>query len=275
MATLVAAMATSHAPSLAGVTDRSADRMTKAIFDGFDVLRRRLAEARPDCLIVISDDHLNTFSYRVLPPFAIGVGDRHERADEGNGRPPSPPIRGHPDLAMFLAESGLEAGFDWAIAHEIELDHGIWTILPLIRPELDLSLIPLLQNTTAPPYPTAARCYQLGRFLATAIERFPGDLRVALIGAGGLSHQLGGRRMGRIEQEFDQRFLDLLTKGPRDRIAEYSNAEIDAHGNGTNEIRNWITVAAAAGAAPASVIAYEPLGITGTAMIVFDVRPEA
>lgn len=271
MAQLVAAMVTSHAPSLAGVTDRSLNRMTQQVFDGFDVLRDRLAEARPEVLIVISDDHLNTFSYRVLPTFAIGVGDRHERADEGNGRPASPPMRGCPELAMFLAESGLEAGFDWAIAHEVELDHGIWTILPLIRPALDLPVIPVLQNTTAPPYPTAARCCQLGRFLADGIERFPGNMRVALIGAGGLSHQLGGKGMGRIEQEFDQHFLDLLMEGPRHRIAEYSNAEIDAHGNGTNEIRNWITVAAAAGDAPASVIAYEPLGITGTGMVVFDV----
>jgi hypothetical protein len=271
VANLVAAMATSHAPSLASVTDRSVDQMTRTVFDGFDVLRDHLAAARPDVLLVVSDDHLNTFSYRVLPAFAIGVGDSHERADEGNGRPPAPALAGCPDLAMFLAESGLEAGFDWAIAHEIEIDHGIWTILPLIRPALDLPLIPILQNTTAPPYPTAARCYQLGRFLAEGIARFPTDLRVALVGAGGLSHQLGGKRMGRIEQEFDRHFLDLLTEGPRRRIAEYSNAEIDAHGNGTNEIRNWITVAAAAGDAPASVIAYEPLGITGTGMVIFDV----
>lgn len=263
-------MAASHAPSLAQIADRRADEMTRNVFDGFEKLRQRLAQTRPDVLIVVTDDHLNAFSYRLLPAFAIGVGEYHERADEGTGKPPGPPLRGRPDLAMFLAEEGLRAGFDWAIAHEVEVDHGVWTILPLLRPELDLPVIPVLQNTTAAPYPTAARCYQLGRFLAGAIERFAGDLRVALVGAGGLSHQLGGPRMGVIEQEFDRRFLTLLTEGPRQQLADYTNEEIDAHGNGTNEIRNWITVAAATGAAPARVIAYEPLAITGTGIVLFD-----
>lgn len=270
MGQLVAAIATSHAPSIGTVKDPDAHPQWRTIFAGFRVLRERLAAARPDVLIVVYDDHLDTFFYNAMPAYAIGVAAEFGHADEGYDRPERPPVCGHPALASWLAAEGLLAGFDWTVAHELVVDHGVTIPLAQMRPENDLAVIPIVQNCAAPPLPTARRAWQLGAFLAEAIGRWPGPERIALIGTGGLSHQLGGPKMGWIAEEFDRQFLSWLVDGPRERVARLTNAEIAAQGNGTNEIRNWITVAGAVPTALATLVAYEPLLLTGTGMVVFN-----
>ena len=54
------------------------------------------------------------------------------------------------------------------------------------------------------------RCLNLGRSIGRAIESYPQDLRVMVIGTGGLSHQLDGKRAGFINKEFDQLCMDKL-----------------------------------------------------------------
>ena len=49
-------------------------------------------------------------------------------------------------------------------------------------------------NTVQHPLPSPKRCYNLGRSLGRAIEAYPEDLKVVIIGTGGLSHQLDGER---------------------------------------------------------------------------------
>ena len=48
-----------------------------------------------------------------------------------------------------------------------------------------------------------ARCFKLGRSVGRALEAYDRDLKVMVIGTGGLSHQLDGKRAGFINKEFD------------------------------------------------------------------------
>jgi protocatechuate 4,5-dioxygenase beta chain len=274
MARLVAAAAASHAPSIGTIKDPSISPEWRRVFDGFETVRDAFRRARPDVLVIVANDHLDSFFLNAMPAFAIGAAPEYPPADEGYGRPESPPIRGREDLGVFLVEQAYEAGFDPLIARDMVVDHGVNIVYPLVRPERDLPVVPVFQNTAAPPLPTARRCWQFGRFLAEAIARWPGEECVALIGTGGLAHQLGGRTMGWIAEDFDRRMLDLLTAGPRADLAALTNAEIEAAGNGPNEIRNWITVAAAVGDAPGRVVAYEKILVTGTGVVLWDLAAD-
>ena len=52
-------------------------------------------------------------------------------------------------------------------------------------------MAPIIINTLYPPnQPTPRRCYELGEAVKSAIEEFPQDMRVAVVGSGGLSHFL-------------------------------------------------------------------------------------
>ena len=97
-------------------------------------------------------------------------------------------------------------------------------------------LVPVILNTLYPPnQPTARRCYELGRAVRAAIESWPEDQRVVVVGSGGLSHFL-------IDEEIDRRFLTALREKDTRAICELPNARLQS---GTGEIRSWIAAAAA------------------------------
>ena len=64
--------------------------------------------------------------------------------------------------------------------------------------------------------------------LRKAIESYPEDIKVAIVGTGGLSHQIQGERAGFNNTPWDMEFLELLEKDPEKlteiTIAEYADA---------------------------------------------------
>src|SRR3546814_6774126 len=68
-----------------------------------------------------------------------------------------------------------------------------------------IPVVPIIQNCSVAPMPSLGRCYRLGAALRRAIEAWPNPARVALIGAGGLSHWVGMPGMGRVDTDFDRR----------------------------------------------------------------------
>ena len=76
------------------------------------------------------------------------------------------------------------------------------------------------------PIPSARRCYKLGQSLRRAIESYDEDIKVAIVGTGGLSHQVHGERAGFNNTDWDMEFLELLEKDPeyltKLTIAEYA-----------------------------------------------------
>jgi protocatechuate 4,5-dioxygenase beta chain len=85
--------------------------------------------------------------------------------------------------------------------------------------------VPLQVNVIQHPLPTARRCYRLGQALRDAVENYAGDLKVLVMGTGGMSHQLQGKRFGYMNADFDNEFLDRLESDP-EKLAEMSHHEL-------------------------------------------------
>jgi protocatechuate 4,5-dioxygenase beta chain len=100
----------------------------------------------------------------------------------------------------------------------MEVDHGLTVPLNLMfgsPKQWPCPVIPLAVNVVMFPPPTGHRCFMLGRAIRKAVQSFPEDLRVVVLGTGGMSHQISGPRAGLINSRFDSAFLDNLTRDPQ------------------------------------------------------------
>src|SRR5207247_1367819 len=74
--------------------------------------------------------------------------------------------------------------------------------------------VPIAINTVQIPLPKPSRCYKLGQAIGRAVASFDKDIKVVIVGTGGLSHQLDGTRAGFINKRFDQMCLEKIVKEP-------------------------------------------------------------
>jgi hypothetical protein len=271
LARLVVVGAASHAPMLTGAPDSAEPGSRDRVYGGLASLRAELEAARADVLVVCSNEHFTNFFLDNFPPFCIGVGARHVGPAEKWIGLPRVTIPGHPALGRWLVEQALRADFDPAFSEDLCLDHGIMTVLHFLNPGWRLPVVPIVQNCAVHPMPTLRRCYRFGTALREAIEAWPEDARVAVIGTGGLSHTVGMPGMGRIDAEFDHWFLDRLATSRVEDVLALSDTEVERTGNGTHEIRSWLTAAGAAPGQPARILAYEPVPawVTGMGVVSF------
>ena len=220
MARIIAGAATSHVPAIgAAIDNRKTDQpYWQRVFSGFEKTRELIAELRPDVIIGIYNDHATAFSVEVVPTFALGCAPEFPPADEGWGPRPVPVVKGHPELAAHIAQSVILDEFDLTVVNKMEVDHGLTVPLNLLfgSPEQwPCPVIPLAVNVVLYPPPTGHRCFMLGRALRKAIQSWPEELRVLVLGTGGMSHQISGPRAGLINSKFDKAFLDNLSRDPK------------------------------------------------------------
>jgi protocatechuate 4,5-dioxygenase beta chain len=188
------------------------------VFSGFEKTKEWMAAARPDVIIGIYNDHATAFSVELVPTFALGCAPEFPPADEGWGPRPVPVVKGHPELAAHIAQSVILDEFDLTVVNKMEVDHGLTVPLNLLfgsPAAWPCPVIPLAVNVVLYPPPTGHRCFMLGRALRKAIQSWPEDLRVLVLGTGGMSHQISGPRAGLINSDFDKAFLDNLTRDPK------------------------------------------------------------
>jgi protocatechuate 4,5-dioxygenase beta chain len=231
MGKIVAGIGSSHVPNIGPAYDAKKfdEPDWKPLFDGYRPVKEWLKdEVKPDSVILIYNDHGSDFGLDRVPTFAIGVCDEYEQADEGHGTRPLPPVRGDSDLSWFLAKELIYNEFDIAVCQEMKVDHGLMVPLPLLfshEPDWDVKVVPLVVNVIQHPLPTARRCFKLGQAIRKAVEAFPKDERVAIVGTGGMSHQLHGERFGHLNSDFDAKWLELLERDP-EKLANLSHVEI-------------------------------------------------
>ena len=79
-------------------------------------------------------------------------------------------------------------------------------------------------NVIQYPQPRGSRCYALGKAIRKAVESFDKDIKVAIWGTGGMSHQLQGERAGLVNEPFDTAFLNDLT-ADRQRLINIGHTE--------------------------------------------------
>ena len=220
MAKIIAGVASSHVPAIGAAIDngRTEEPYWKRVFSGFEKSKEWMAQAKPDVVILIYNDHASAFSVEMIPTFALGCAAEFPPADEGWGPRPVPVVKGHPELASHIAQSVILDEFDLTIVNKMEVDHGLTVPMNLLfgtPKEWPCPVIPLAVNVVQFPPPTGNRCFQLGRAIRKAVESYPEDLRVVVFGTGGMSHQISGPRAGLINSEFDKAFLDNLSKNPK------------------------------------------------------------
>lgn len=247
VAEIVAGLACSHAPSIAHVYDgrKTEEPEWKPLFAAFDHAEEWLLSLDLDALVCIYNDHIDQYSLDAWPQFAIGVGDSFEIADEGHSPRPFPPVPGHPELASHLATELVAAGVDVTVAHRQVVDHGILSPLPVIDDSWAVPIVPIAVNVIFDPRPSPARCWQMGQALGKAIASFDASTRVAVVGTGGLSHQLTGPDFGRVCPEWDREFLRLIEESPEELLSYSLDDFARLGGEHSVEIVQWMAMRAA------------------------------
>jgi aromatic ring-opening dioxygenase catalytic subunit (LigB family) len=276
VAEIVAAMAMTHSPGLTGWFDRASAEYQQLALTATAEMRRRLEAARPDTLVMFSNDHLLNWPINNIPEYTVGIGDEHvgpaDWFDEWLGMEKYR-VAGDPGLARFLVNDAARRGVSLAYLREMQFDDGISVPTHYLNPDARFRLVPVTMNCNVPPIPTPARAYDVGRVLGQAMRAYPAPTRIAVIATGGLSHEPGGPRYFWVDEEFDRWFLDLLKLGDHERLLRECTLErMEAAGSGgTAELLAWI-VALAFTRGPADVLAYMPAVAwrSGTGMVVWN-----
>jgi protocatechuate 4,5-dioxygenase, beta chain len=249
MGRVVGGVGLSHVPSIGPVVDRARtqDPAWKPLFDAYVPVRQWLAKLQPDVAIVVYNDHVADFTFDKYPTFALGVAERYAIGDEGFGTRPLPPVAGDVELSTHLAEALIyEHEFDLTLCQELAVEHGFLVPMNLCFPHAPggwpVRAIPLQVNVVQHPLPTARRCWRLGHALRAAVASYPADVRVVVLGTGGMSHQLQGKRFGYMNEKFDQWFLDQLEADPVE-LARITHQEImEQAGAEAVELIMWLTM---------------------------------
>ena len=274
MGRIIGGIGSSHAPSIAHAYDhkKQKDPLWAPLFDGYAPAKSWLAAQKPDLMIVLYNDHMNRFFFDAYPTFALGVGDVHRLADEGWGKRDFPDIPGDSEFGWHLARSLVADEFDPTICQEITIDHGILSVLPLLwDAPWPAPIVPLAVNVIQHPIPTARRLWKLGHALRHAVDTYEKDLRIVIVGTGGMSHQLHGERFGFMNPEWDNRFLDLLERDP-EALARTGHDEYMRQGGAESvEMIMWLAMRGAMTPHVRRVHRhyYAPL-ITGYGLVVFE-----
>jgi protocatechuate 4,5-dioxygenase beta chain len=210
-------------------------------------VRKWLARLEPDVAIVVYNDHGADFMFDQYPTYAIGAADRYGIADEGFGTRPLPVVRGDAEFSTHLCESLIyEHEFDLTVCQELNVEHGFLVPMNLCfehgKDGWPVAAVPLQVNVIQHPLPTARRCYKLGQALRKAVSSYDKDLRVVVLGTGGMSHQLQGKRFGFMNASFDQMFLEQIEADP-DRLANLSHQQImEQAGAEAVELIMWLVM---------------------------------
>lgn len=254
---------------------QKAERIQRA----FAVIREKLAEARPDVLVIFGDDQREYFDFDNYPAFAVYADaefrgalsqeDMQRYLGADGGEPAHRTMRGHPQLAAAILVGLQNRGFDPAFCLGTEAAREVGHAF--MRPaesvtDLTIPIVPVMINCYFAPQVTAKRCYQLGKAVGEVIAELAADLRVAVIGSGGLWHTPGAPD-AYLDEDFDRATLRFLEEGKPLSAAQYFDSYKPPLGDrsqetgprgavstglpatcgpqgGTREFCNWVAAAA-------------------------------
>jgi aromatic ring-opening dioxygenase catalytic subunit (LigB family) len=170
-------------------------------------------------------------------------------------------VKGNPEVAEALFRGMTRRGIRmFASRKPLNFDDNI--SVPSVLLDLDkmpITMVPVMQNCTVPPFPDQHRCYEVGQALGDFIKKdLPAKMRVGLVASGGLSHEPGGARYLFIDEAFDRWFIDLCVAADHERmLKELTIEKMEAAGSGgTSELLAWVVVMGAIGEKPGHSFGY-------------------
>src|SRR5258706_8421 len=225
-------------------------------------LGKVLDETKPDVIVFLGSDHVETFSVTCIPSFAIIAGSR--AIAKFAGREYNLPV--HREMAEdLLNKLVVEHSFDVAYSEDAELGHAFAVPFEHVIGKRNIPVIPFFTNVYVPPLPTPRRCVALGRAIAEIIKGR--KERVAVIASGGMSHFPGTRRYLPPEFDFDRWLVSQFETGNTDALLNMTGTQLDEVGN--TEMLTWAMMFGAIGSQPGALVDYIPTWHHGLAMMRF------
>ncbi|WP_419887909.1 hypothetical protein ACN6MT_21150 [Neobacillus niacini] len=309
MAKIIAGVAMSHSPMIM-TNEAGGGEKGQRFLQTAAEMKKYLEDSGADVIVLISDDHFNSYFYDHMPSFTIGIG---ECEGWGDWQIPKYKIPVQQDLAKHILNTSLANNVDFAFTLKMKVDHGHTQGIYFLNPDLKIPVVPIAVNTSAPPLPTMDRCFQIGEVVKKAIESWDNDLKVAIVASGGLSHWVpipkiesekpedqsliqvlkNGRqeieqldeylhtretrvtriKSGPVNEQVDREFLRLVSEKDFATLRNWSAEYIEENlGNGGQEIHNWLVLLGALQSFEANVACYEPIPewVTGMAIVQFN-----
>jgi 2,3-dihydroxyphenylpropionate 1,2-dioxygenase len=260
MGQIVFAAATVHAPQLFVYPPSEDPKQLDADIAAMRELGKDLDETKPDLVIVIGSDHLETFFLHAVPTFAI-VGGLHSKAAFAR-KTYALPI--HP-FTEELVEQLVETGFDLTYSQDAELGHAFAAVYEWVIEGRKIPVVPLFVNTYLPPLPTARRCAALGAAIKHIVEKT--SLKVAIVASGGMSHYPGSWKYPQPDFDFDWWAMAHMERGNHEALLKLTNPQLDEVGN--TEMLPWMILFGAIGNQPGELITYQPTWHHGHAVMRF------
>jgi aromatic ring-opening dioxygenase catalytic subunit (LigB family) len=254
-------MATVHAPQLFTRPPSEDPAQLDADIAAMRELGRSLDETKPDAVIVIGSDHLETFFLSSVPTFAI-VSNETTRAKFA-GREYNMPV--HSPLAEDLLDRLVNVGFDMAYSQDAVLGHAFAAVYEWVIDGRSIPVVPVFVNAYLPPLPTARRCAALGRAIRDIVASRPE--RVAIVASGGMSHYPGTWKYPQPAFDFDWWAIAHMERGNHDKLLNLTNEQLDEVGN--TEMLPWMVLFGAVGSQPGELLTYQPTWHHGHAVMRF------
>ncbi len=240
----------------------------KVTNSAMDRLEADLMAAELGVLIIIGDDQREIFQDACRPAIGNFYGetirnaaapstpasdwylqDQRRRLEDGADR--FYPC--HPALGEHIISGLTERGFDITavktlVGGQFE-GHAYSFIHRRFMRKHVVPIVPVFLNTYYPPnQPTPQRCQNMGIAIRELVSAFPRDIRVGILASGGLSHFL-------VNEELDRKVVAAIQKRDDEALRTLPSRLLHT---GSSEIRNWITVSAAASDLALDWITYVP-----------------
>ncbi|GAA1877633.1 hypothetical protein [Asanoa iriomotensis] len=261
MAEIVAAGAAVHAPQLLSRPPHEDAAKLDASTDGLRAFGEVLGETRPDAIILIGLDHLETFWLEAVPAFTIVLSPEVTAHYTTRTRK----ARVHTELATHLLRGAIARDFDLTYSQDALLGHAFLTPLEFVVGDRDIPIVPLLVNTYLPPIPSPRRAYALGQALRAALDER--DERVAIIASGGMSHFPGTARYEAPNFAFDEWVISEIAAGRFDDLLALTPVNLDEVGE--SELMTWFVMLGLIGDVPGRLLTYQELSHHGHGVVQF------
>ena len=226
-----------------------------------DGLGKTIADAELDVMLVIGNDQKELFTDKNMPALSIYTGPTFDHVPPSPaqiaklspdiaaalpGRYPPEPMEHRADAALsaHVVDHLIEVGYDIATSRTLPPgnygDRGIphafgFVYTRLLRNNLMPQVLIFINTFYPPNQPTLKRCFNLGQEIAMAVEAWPGEIRVGVIGSGGLSHYV-------LDEDLDSAVLTALTESDWHTLLEMPE---ELFRSGSSEIKNWVALAGA------------------------------
>jgi 2,3-dihydroxyphenylpropionate 1,2-dioxygenase len=193
----------SHSPLMTTGIEETEQGVQAQFFREMESCATALHKFDPDLVVVFGPDHFNGFFYELMPAFCIGTAAEATK----DWHFPGGRLRVPRELAVDCVRHLQSCDFDVAMSHAMRVDHGITIPLHKLAGSLDrYDVLPVFINCAADPRPSFQRVRAfgaaIGEFLAAK------DMRITVVGSGGLSHDPPTPRIDHRDPGKTQRLVD-------------------------------------------------------------------